>query len=63
MSNIIRNVQCHPERSEGFDWPQTEILRCAQDDRLGWVMFVVKMHTGYRYHLPTSIHAGLTEQG
>ncbi len=26
----------HPECSEGSDSPQTEILRCAQDDRLGW---------------------------
>ena len=25
---------CHPERSEGSDSLGTEILRCAQDDRL-----------------------------
>ncbi len=25
--------ESHPECSEGYDSPQTEILRCAQDDR------------------------------
>ncbi len=29
--------------------------------RLREVSLVVKMHTGYKYHLPTAIHAGLTE--
>jgi hypothetical protein len=27
-------MSCHPERSEGSDWPGTEILRCAQDDKI-----------------------------
>jgi hypothetical protein len=26
-------MTCHPERSEGSDWPGAEILRCAQDDK------------------------------
>ena len=29
-------MSCHPERSEGSDWPDTEILRCAQDDTTGF---------------------------
>src|SRR5450759_4566617 len=29
-------MSCHPERSEGSDWPGTEILRCAQDDKTGF---------------------------
>ena len=30
---IFGDNACHPERSEGSDWLDAEILRCAQDDR------------------------------
>ena len=29
---LYRHLACHPERSEGSGSPDTEILRCAQDD-------------------------------
>ena len=29
-------MPCHPERSEGSAWPGSEILRCAQDDKIGF---------------------------
>src|SRR5712692_5788899 len=32
----LEALSCHPERSEGSAVPDTEILRCAQDDRPGW---------------------------
>jgi hypothetical protein len=33
VSGLERCPGCHPERSEGSNSPDEEILRCAQDDR------------------------------
>src|SRR5260370_14600269 len=33
VSGLERDPACHPERSEGSSSIDTEILRCAQDDR------------------------------
>jgi hypothetical protein len=32
VSELEKCPGCHPERSEGSGSPDTEILRCAQDD-------------------------------
>ncbi len=33
-------ISVTPPRSEGSDSPGTEILRCAQDDMIGWIVSV-----------------------
>ena len=45
-SGLQRDPACHPERSEGSRSPDTEILRCAQDDRPSLHMSVWHEH-GY----------------
>src|SRR6266516_3258818 len=40
VSNLERCPACHPERSEGSDSTDAQILRCAQDD-----MYYLQMST------------------
>ena len=36
MASDVNYICCHPERSEGSASPDTQILRCAQDDRISF---------------------------